>query len=157
MGVVRALVFGALAAVVAAGCGILPDPSEPNHSVVIRGPDGLRTFTVIREVDGTPVLCTLGGAIPPVEGVLRGDQGDPVEPVWLERADGRRLSIIWPEGFTVRFEPLAVLRDEGGRIVARDGSSVELPQVPTTIAAGTFEDPYIASGLVFDGCYTFLP
>jgi hypothetical protein len=67
------------------------------------------------------------------------------------------MSIVWPEGFTVRFEPLAVLRDENGAIVARDDSSVTLGHVSLTEAAGTFDDPYIASGLVFDGCYISLP
>jgi hypothetical protein len=153
----QATILAWLVALVLAGCGLLPQPQPPNHSVIRRGPDGLRTFTVVREDDRTPLLCTLGAALPPVEGVLRGDQRDDVEPIWLERPDGRRMSIVWPEGFTVRFEPLAVLRDENGAIVARDGSSVTLGQVSLTEAAGTFDDPYIASGLVFDGCYIYLP
>ncbi len=60
---------------------------------------------------------------------------------------------VWPDGFTLLFDPQPVLRDERG-LVAREGEIVRLTQVDPS-SAGTFEDPYVASGLLFDGCYPF--
>lgn len=152
-----ALRLGVLSALLVAGCGFLPEPPRPDRSVIVRGPDRLRTFTVVREIDGAPLLCAAFGVLPAVEGILRGDPASINEPVWLEGDDERRLSIVWPEGFTLRFEPLAVLRDERNLVVAREGDSVVLGQVAQGEAAGTTDDPYIASGIVFDGCYPFRP
>jgi hypothetical protein len=115
----------------------------------------MRTFAVFREIDGRPVLCTLGAPLEPVTGTLRGDRENRREPVWLEQANGRRLSVVWPDGFTLLFDPQPVLRDERGLVVAREGEIVRLTQVHPSSAAGTFEDPYVASGLLFDGCYSF--
>lgn len=86
-------------------------------------------------------------------------RGDPTafEPIWLEKPGGRHVSIVWPEGFTARFEPAAVLRDERGVAVARAGTLVTLGQVNDSSAAGTFADPYVATGLVFAGCYHYTP
>ena len=55
----------------------------------------------------------------------------------------------------MRFEPDAVLYDGTGRAVARHGQEVELPQEDVEEHAGTVADPYIADGIVFDGCYPF--
>jgi hypothetical protein len=92
-----------IVALVVLGCGILQ--ATPSRSVVRTGPDGMRTFTVFREIDGRPVLCTLGAPLDPVTGTLRGDRQNPGEPVWLEQANGRRLSVVWPDGFTLLFDP----------------------------------------------------
>ena len=127
------------------------------RSVITTGPDRLRTFTWVTEEDGGPVGCPAFAAAHPVSGVLRGDPNDPQEPVWLEGQAGTRLSIVWPAGFTVTFEPDGVLRDEKAAIVARAGDRVELGQVDALAKAGTFGDPYIASGLVFNGCYVYTP
>ena len=64
---------------------------------------------------------------------------------------------MWPAGFTVSFGPDAALRDERGRVVATAGANVELSQVDAFGNTGTFGDPYIASGILFDGCYIFAP
>jgi hypothetical protein len=123
-----------------AGCGALGGIST--------GRDGLRTFGW-----GAPFAgCPAAAAVRPVIGTLGGGQGER-EPVWLEAVDGRRLSVVWPGGFSVRFEPGATLYDERGRAVARDGDSVELGQINLETATGTYEDPYIAKGILFDGCY----
>jgi hypothetical protein len=98
------------------------------------------------------VLCTAAAAVNPVSGTLRGNQGQ-LEPVWLEDVNGRRLSVVWPAGFTVRFEPEIVLYDERGVAVAAEGGVVRLGQVNLETAAGTYDDPYIAKGLAFNGCY----
>ena len=90
--------------------------------------------------------------LPSVEGTLRGD-GFAQEPVWLEAADGRHLSVVWPQGFTVQFEPGAVLYDEKQQHFASAGEHVAFTQVAWDSAAGTFEDPYYAAGLLVGGCY----
>lgn len=150
---VRALAILAAVAIVA-GCSMF---QPPTRSTISTDPDGLRTFTWASERDGGPVLCTAAAALHPVSGIFRGDPNDPQEPVWLEGQAETRLSIVWPAGFTVTFEPEAVMRDEKAAIVARAGDRVELGQVDAFAKAGTFGDPYIASGLVFNGCYVYMP
>jgi hypothetical protein len=147
---------GAIAMVVLllVACGF----SEPTsgRSVIRIGEDGLRTFSVVRQKDGVSVACPAFGLVDPVTGTLAGQAGA-LEPVWIVADDGRLLSVVWPERFSVRFEPEAVLYDERGKAVAQAGGRTELSQVRWDGHAGTFEDPYIASGLLFDGCYPFLP
>lgn len=108
----------------------------------------LRTFPIWEAAD-----CDAIGVDNPVIGRLEGDPEDPQEPVWLMREDGTRLSVVWPAGFSVRFEPDATLYNELGRVVARAGDAVTLNQVSIAEATGTFEDPYYAAGILFDGCY----
>jgi hypothetical protein len=85
--------------------------------------------------------------------VFEGDQTRSSQVAWLRAPDGRQLTVAWPEGFTVRFEPDAVLYDERGRSVARHDREVELPQENVEEHAGTLVDPYIADGIVFEACY----
>jgi hypothetical protein len=123
------------------------------RSEIRTGADGLRTFTVIREISGAPVLCPAFGIVPHgLEGTLQGQAGLR-DPVWLETDDGHHLAVVWPEGFTVRFEPDAVLYSEAGYAMARAGDLVELAQVSDGDAKGTFDDPYFASGILFGTCY----
>ena len=150
----RAWLSGLVLAATLVGCA--PSESVP-PGVIGTGPDRLRTFTWMTSLDGGPVGCPAFAAAHPVSGILRGDADDPQEPIWLEGQAGTRLSIVWPAGFTASFEPDAVVRDERGVVVAVAGDSVELSQVDAFANTGTFGDPYIASGLVFDGCYTFEP
>ena len=141
-----------VAVLVAIGCG----NTQPPVSVIASGPDGLRTFSWVREAGGVPVLCNASAAANPVVGVFRGDPARSAQPVWLEAGSGRPLSVVWPAGFTIRFEPMATLRNEVGGVVARDGDEVRLGQVQAEEHAGTFEDPYVASGVVFGGCYPYI-
>jgi hypothetical protein len=123
------------------------------QSVISTGPDGLRTFAVIRSnPDGSPVACAAFARTNPVTGILEGQAGAR-EPVWLRAADGRDLSVVWPAGFTVRFEPAAAVYTDRGTLVGRAGDRIVLGQTGWSDAAGTFDDPYFASGLVFGGCY----
>ncbi len=117
-------------------------------SVPSTGPVALRTFQLWRGVE-----CDAIAVDNPVTGRLDGDPADPRETVWLRAPDGTRLSIVWPEGFSVRFEPNAILYNEEGRIVARAGDAVKFGGVSRDEAVGTFEDPYYAAGLIFEGCY----
>ena len=57
-----------VALLLVAGCA-----QAPIRSVIQTQPDGLRTFTVIRERDGVPVTCPAFGLVEPLSGVLRGD------------------------------------------------------------------------------------
>jgi hypothetical protein len=151
---VRPIRFDALGAFLLAitGCSLL-NPDE--HSRIVTGPDGIRTFTVVTEIGGTPVACAAFGLIDPVHGTLDGGVGER-EPAWLVTDDGRRLSIVWPAGFAIRFEPAVTLYSEKGMRVAGKGEPVELGQTRWDAAAGTFDDPYVASGLVFNDCYPFV-
>lgn len=123
--------------------------------MIVTHPDGFRTFTVAQEHDGHPVVCPAFAVVDPVRGTFQGGAGQR-EPAWLVDDAGRRLSVVWPEGFVVRFEPLAALYDDRGMVVVRDRQAVELGQVARDSATGSYEDPYIAQGLVFDGCYPFV-
>lgn len=116
-------------------------------STLAPSPEGfaLRTFPV-RPQSG----CDAMGVEEPVHGVLAGDVTMTEEPLWLEDPAGRRLSIVWPEGFTARFYPEVQLVDETGRVVAGAGYDIWL-QVPSAAAHGTFADPYIASGILLAG------
>lgn len=142
-----------LAVLAVAACG--SSGSAPSRSVITVAPNGLRTFSVIHEMNGNPVVCPAFGLVNPVVGTLEGNASDTREPVWLKTADGRRLSVVWPQGFTVRFEPDAVLYNDQGKVVARAGQRTELSQTRAEEHAGTFDDPYIASGLLLGGCYPF--
>ena len=134
-----------------AGCGLAPSET-PRPVTLIPGP--ILTFRVMREQDGGPVrFCPTPEAVQPVRGVFEGNPARSSQIAWLRAPDGRELSVAWPEGFTVRFEPLAALYDEKGRAVARHGVGVDLPQVNVFDHAGTVTDPYIASGILFNGCY----
>lgn len=146
MGCWRATIALALmaSAFLIAGCG-------SGTSTINTASDGLRTFTWPHDV-----LCPAFAVIPPVEGVLRGQEGAR-EPVWLETPDGRRLSIVWPAGFTVVFDPTAELRDNTGTVVAREGDTVKLGQTNPSEATGTYDDPYVAHGLsIGSGCYPYV-
>jgi hypothetical protein len=108
-------------------------------------------------MDGRPTAaCPFFGLAKPLSGILRADPAAGMEPMWIDVA-GRRASVVWPEGFTLRFEPDGVLYDDHGEEVGRDGSHVTLEQVDPTGHTGTFDDPYIASGLLFGTCYPFTP
>lgn len=125
---------------VVTGCGLV----SPGFSV---GAGGIRTFPLR---DG--VMCEAYGLVDPVGGRLVPGT-DPREPAVLETPDGRTVSVVWPEGFSLEPGPPMVLRDDRGREVAREGQGVVLAQTRADDAAGTWDDPYLASGLIFQGCY----
>lgn len=137
--------------------GPAPARTAPN-ATVSEAPDtvsfALRTFPWRGSQDGSPVACDAVGIEDPVFGHLAGAL--PItapDPIWLEAPDGTHLSIVWPEGFTLEFEPTPVIYDETGAVVARLGDAV-MPQVSRHDAAGTYEDPYFASGILLAGSFT---
>jgi hypothetical protein len=85
-----------------------------------RGPDGLLTWTS----DTASCQASLD-PYPPI-GTLQGAPGDR-DRVWVAAPDGRRLSIVWPASFTVRFEPDAVLY-ANGVVVAHAGEPIPVNQ-----------------------------
>lgn len=106
---------------------------------------GLRTYNV-REGG----FCNASNRLDWVSGVL---EGDPTmkDPIWLND-DGREIHVIWPEGFTVVFNPDAVLYGRQGQIIAREGQGVVLRQTDPRSHTGTYEDPYFGTS-VSNGCY----
>jgi hypothetical protein len=64
--------------------------------------------------------------------------------------------VVRPAGYSVEFTPRVVLRGDRGAVLARDGDRIRLGQVNFQDHAGRFEDPYLASGLVFEGCYPYI-
>lgn len=92
------------------------------HSVISTGPDGFRTFAVVRSnPDGSPVACAAFARTNPVAGILEVQAGAR-EPVWLRADDGRRLSVVWPAGFTVRFDPTPRSTPTGARSLGGPGT-----------------------------------
>jgi hypothetical protein len=142
------MVAGALSL---ADCAFL----QAGRSRVVTGPDGLRTFTLAPRGDN--VMCNAYASVDPLGGMLRAEPPGAREPVRLEVPDGHLVSVVWPEGFRVTFEPAVVLRDAPGRVVAHEGNGVRLDQTPRSEATGTWDDPYVAHGLVFGDCYPYTP
>lgn len=122
--------------------------------VACGGPDrleinsGLRTYSARLQN-----LCPASQAVDPVVGTLDGDKLANGDKAWLVADDGRRMHVVWPQGFTLSFQPHAILRNERGRVVAEKGSSVTLIQVNRFDHAGTPDDPYLPLGSLLDGCY----
>jgi hypothetical protein len=101
--------------------------------------------------------CPMFIVNPHVTGRLAGTQDD-AWVVWLVDPAGRRLDVRWPKGFSVTVVPSSMsLLDEGNRVVAHTGQTVELEQVQPAAHSGTADDPYLAEGLVFGTCYTEAP
>lgn len=133
---VRLVIFGLLSTLLT-GCG-----------GISTGAHGLRNFSW-----NSNNACNADQPLPVVTGVLRADPGQ-VDPVWLVDRVGNRLSVVWPAGFTILFDVApAVLLNERGQAVATDGDWVTLGQTRASDSAGTFDDPYYASGLTLGGCY----
>jgi hypothetical protein len=93
------------------------------------------------------ILCTASAAIPPVVGILAGDASESAWPVWLRAEDGQRMYVVWPKGFSARFDPGVTLLDETGAPVLDEGSPITLVQVARDPSRGTRERPYVAEGL----------
>jgi hypothetical protein len=110
------------------------------------GSPTLRTFPLYVPPNGGPLVCPSYLMSPNVSGTLAGDAADP-EGIWLMTSSGR-ISVRWPAGFTLAFDPEATLYDGDGNLFARAGDVVTLGQVPLGSHAGTPADPYLAAGLI---------
>jgi hypothetical protein len=147
------VVLAALVLLVVLACAI--PPAAGPRSEIVTGDDGFRSFTWFKEVQGTPVACPAFGLVDPVRGTLAAAEADAREPILIRTADGRDLSVVWPAGFFVRFEPLAALYNDLGVVVVRERQEVVLGQTRWDEAAGTYEDPYLAQGIIYGGCYPY--
>jgi hypothetical protein len=98
-------------------------------------------------------LCPASEAVDPVVGTFDGDLLADGDKSWLVSADGDRLYVVWPQGFSLSFQSGPTLRDDTGKVVAQKDTSVTLSQVNGLDHAGTMDDPYIALGWLFNGCY----
>lgn len=128
-----------VAALAVAACGA-PDRSE--------GDAGVRTYPARLQN-----LCPASRAVDPVVGSLDGEFLASGDKAWLVAPDGSQLYVVWPQGFTLSFQPGPILRDERGRVVAEKDTPVTLLQVNRSDHSGTTNDPYIALGALFNGCY----
>jgi hypothetical protein len=142
----RHLVAASVALILVGGCGALPPPVViPDGAVAI--PTDENVVPSYTDAAGIGHLCTLAAAINPVSGALEGDQSDATWPVWLRAVDGSRLYVLWPRGFSARFDPDLTLLDETGTPFA-SASGVWLGQVGRDPTKGTKDRPYTASGLI---------
>ena len=132
-----------------AGCAAAPRQTPPPEVVI---PGFILTFRTA-PTGGAAITCAAAAAADPVRGILEGDAGRSSQIVWLRGPDEAQITVAWPEGFSVRFEPEVVLYNERAQPVARQGQPVELVQVNVGDHAGTPRDPYLAVGPVFNGCY----
>jgi hypothetical protein len=57
-----------------------------------------------------------------IDGTLHGDAADP-RVAWLV-VDGTRNELVWPPGYTARFDPSLTVVDSDGRPVFQDGDRV---------------------------------
>jgi hypothetical protein len=74
----------------------------------------------VRTLEPANVLCAGGG----FDAVLRGAPGNPAETWITYDVDGRREEVVWPPGYSARFEPALLVFDESGTLIAREGSQV---------------------------------
>jgi hypothetical protein len=77
----------------------------------------------------TPSLPTLSEDIPPCAGVgteatLAGSRTDP-RLAWMVDSQGGRHEIVWPRGFTARFDPDLAVLDASGKVVYRAGDKID--------------------------------
>jgi hypothetical protein len=150
---------GASGGFTAAPVPSVPPPSAAVHSAPVASASVLPAPVQAGLVAGASLnaACPFFQLADHVHGTLAGDADDAAWPVWLDGSGGSRLYVRWPEGFRVSFGPRVSLLDEQGDVVASGGDAVDLDQVAPASAAGTRDDPYVASGLVFSTCYVRRP
>ena len=76
----------------------------------------------------TPSLPTLSEDTPACAGVgteatLAGSPTDP-RLAWMVDPQGRRHEIVWPRGFSARFDPDLAVLDASGKVVYRAGDRI---------------------------------
>lgn len=97
--------------------------------------------------------CQLWGATEPVEGQLEiVPTGDRAE-TFIRTADGERLYIVWPSGFSATMTDRGALLDDKGAPIFINGGQVSLPQNDRRTQEGTADDPIVAAGLFGDTCF----
>lgn len=77
----------------------------------------------------TPGDASAVAATETLTGVLGGDPELEGGCVWLETGDGRRVEVVWPEGYRAAVDPVR-LRDATGDVVAAEGDVVTVEGAP---------------------------
>jgi hypothetical protein len=81
------------------------------------------TSTVALPIDPSGrTACPAGVGL---DAVLHGSPADPRVTWAVDRSSGRRIELIWPPGYRAGFDPTVAVFDDHGRVVARDGDSVD--------------------------------
>lgn len=93
----RGLLVGSVAVLLAA-CGATATPTLPTLPLA------------------DPIPCAGVGN----DGMLAGSPTDP-RVAWLVGSNGARSEIVWPRGFTARFDPDLAVVDASGKVVYRAG------------------------------------
>jgi hypothetical protein len=91
---------------------------------------------------GVNMMCRLGRALNPVVGPLAGERGKVPFSTWLVAPDGSPTYVVWPRGFTARFDPALELIDRNNVVVARRGDPIDL-NIDWDPTLGTAERPYV--------------
>jgi hypothetical protein len=115
-------------------CRGVPPPSEP--------PAASLTFRTADPPDppASGEYGCAGVGFDPV--VFHGSQVGADTLVWVDDPNQRQVALVWPHGFSVRFDPQLQLLDGDGSIVARDGDTIEL--------GGAFDPEYSNLFLVWE-------
>jgi hypothetical protein len=144
----RPIVLAAAVVVAVMGCNAF----APRTSLPPLLPGAVRIATDNADPGaGLSVMCRLGRALNPVVGALAGENGKEPFSSWLVRGDGSPLYVVWPRGFSARFQPDLELIDRNNIVVARRGAAIDL-NVDWDPALGTAEHPYVTQW-VNDACY----
>ena len=96
----------------------------------------LQTFPVRHPAPGEANLCPLSVAVDHLIGRLDGSTDDK-DLAWLVDPTGRRVAVVWPEGFSVQFSPDVALFNEQRILVAQRGTVIEMTQVGRNDHSGT--------------------
>jgi hypothetical protein len=83
-----------------------------------------------------PGDASAAAATETLTGVLGGDPDLEGGCVWLETGDGRRVEVVWPEGYRASVEPVR-LRDATGDVVAAEGDAVTVEGAPAREGVST--------------------
>jgi hypothetical protein len=86
-----------------------------------------------------------------VVGLLDGDPTAAPYSTWLATPTGQRVIVVWPRGFSARFQPDLELISRSNTVVARRGEPIDL-NMGWKESGGTVENPYRPSW-VNSGCY----
>ena len=104
-------------------------------------PIGLAVVLVLAACDSTggqpPSMIALAAYAPPMPsgvvatcehtrlgGTLRGDPADPSVAWLVSTSSGKRIDVLWPDGYHARFTPDLEVLDEAGNVVLHAGDLV---------------------------------
>jgi len=122
--------------------GPTPSPTpEPTPVPTLTLPAATLVFRTADPREPPPPSMNIGCAgvgFDPV--ILHGghDQGGAVL-VWVEDEKGRPFALLWPNGFTVQFDPEFRLLDANGAVIGGEGDVLDLGGTPDPAFSNLFE------------------